>query len=165
MGPTTLVIGSDTKAANLPWVSPAILIGLTWVVIEPSLTIVYARYINICYNAFMVCAQCLNIFMPDKRAAIYQVKCDTKLLIHSQTSLLHCWSLGKDKQIHLKFQNVCNYSSMLGLKWNHTCKRGPRPHWVSSNFFYSSLKKGKYFLWRKVFLDEYFCDAILLLLS
>ena len=39
---------------------------------------------------------------------------------------LHRWSLGMDKQFHPIHYNVCNYSSMLGIKLNHVSKRGHR---------------------------------------
>ena len=48
------------------------------------------------------------------------------LLIHSQTSTVHCWSLGMDKQFHPILHHGWNYLSMLGLNLNHVSKRGHR---------------------------------------
>ena len=51
--------------------------------------------------------------------------------IHSQTSTvekhqrLHNWSLGIDKQFHLRLYNGCYNLTMLGLKLNHVNKGGP----------------------------------------
>ena len=53
------------------------------------------------------------------------IKCGMKFLIHSQW--LHRWSLGIDKCCHPMIYWVCDYFSMLGLKLNHVCKRGPWP--------------------------------------
>ena len=38
---------------------------------------------------------------------------------------LHRWCLGIDKLFYPTLQNICNYSSMLGLKLIHASKRGP----------------------------------------
>ena len=36
------------------------------------------------------------------------------------------WSLGMDKKFHPTLCNGCNYLSILGVKLNHVCVRGPR---------------------------------------
>ena len=46
----------------------------------------------------------------------------------SKLQWLHHWSLGMDKQFHLKLYNGCNYLSMLGLKLNHVSKKGLRDY-------------------------------------
>ena len=38
---------------------------------------------------------------------------------------LHRWSLWIDKEFHSIFFWVCDYLSMMGLKFNHVSKRGP----------------------------------------
>ena len=43
--------------------------------------------------------------------------CGMKLLIHSQTSTVPCWSLGMNKSFHPTF---CHYLPMLWLRLSHT---------------------------------------------
>ena len=45
-----------------------------------------------------------------------------EILIHSNISTAHLWSLGMDKWFHPKLYWTCDYLSMLGLELNHISK-------------------------------------------
>ena len=64
----------------------------------------------------------------------YPVQCGIKILIHSKTSRLHCWSLVMDKKFHLTFCNGCNYLRMPILKLIHVkVAANMKKFWNSNN--------------------------------
>ena len=51
--------------------------------------------------------------------------CGIKLLIHSQTSIVQPLKFGMDNLFHSTLFRVCDYLSMLGLKFNRVSKGAP----------------------------------------
>ena len=60
------------------------------------------------------------------------LKCETKLLIHSQTSTVQPLTFENGKLFHTTRYWACDYWSMLGSKLNHASKSGPRSLIVST---------------------------------
>ena len=64
-------------------------------------------------------------FFPEWISNYIIVKCGVKLYIHFSTRCSR-WSLRMGRSFHPALYWACHCLSMLGLKWNHVSKRGPR---------------------------------------